>query len=702
MADAYLKVKDNGAQGLALVREETDTSVSELEAQFEDAIGEPDFVIDATDLSEYTQHNGNLSVSQSSYGKWNNVNDNNKHIYIPLSRNVGGTVSVKANANTNTVIAFVKDYVTPISGEQPIYSDATGYDNAISITSGRSKKYDIPSDCHGVILMVRINSSDKTPSEFNLVIPGEEGSLTARVSENEEGLLSDSTLKNESWQFGSVNLSSGTINSSYTTSIVTTGWVDIAKGAKFLTDNSHLFRVYGWDANGYQGVWTGLEYTADGSAASYGFSEISIQSLLDAGTIKVRIVLLRTDETAITINDGNSLIYRANGIWNNENSIKSIQASINTVKSPYNHGPFMINRADYATWYEGLQEEYTGFGRNTTYAEVIAAFDALMDAHKGYITRHTEEEWTISGVDFLGETYSHTIYEYVFAPKQHTNKLLVGKTPRIYMDGSIHGFEKSSTYGLYYFMKDICENWDKNPSLKNLRSCVEFHIIPVVNPWGFDNYMYVNENRVNINRNFDSKYWVSYMNPAPYDPENKTADFDNTGLDAFDQPETRIIRDWLLAGRDNMLMYFNGHTDSTVVEDVTHMNACIVRDDGDEYFNKLIKVFCDHINKQTVAIPETYSEIQEIIQDDEMIGHIMLRKDPKSLTDTEKRGTASSWAAAFAHILAMTLETFNGIWLDSTKQSTEVLALYSSDALKINSEIIGNLVLQVLAEYAAH
>lgn len=33
MSDAYLKVKDNGAQGLALVREETDTSVSELKTQ---------------------------------------------------------------------------------------------------------------------------------------------------------------------------------------------------------------------------------------------------------------------------------------------------------------------------------------------------------------------------------------------------------------------------------------------------------------------------------------------------------------------------------------------------------------------------------------------------------------------------------------------------------------------------------------------
>jgi hypothetical protein len=35
MSDAYLKVKDNGAQGLALVREETDTSVSELKESYD-------------------------------------------------------------------------------------------------------------------------------------------------------------------------------------------------------------------------------------------------------------------------------------------------------------------------------------------------------------------------------------------------------------------------------------------------------------------------------------------------------------------------------------------------------------------------------------------------------------------------------------------------------------------------------------------
>ena len=167
--------------------QEIAVSVSDLDSQFEDIIvGEPAIVVDISDLSEYTQYNGNISTSttQGTYGDWVNISDNYKHIYIPFSRNTGGTVSFKANSGSASVIAFVKNYVTPVSGERPHYSDENGFNDVITVPKGNPGYYNIPSDCYGVILMVKINDTIKTPSEFTLTVPKGTGTLTAQTDEN--------------------------------------------------------------------------------------------------------------------------------------------------------------------------------------------------------------------------------------------------------------------------------------------------------------------------------------------------------------------------------------------------------------------------------------------------------------------------------------------------------------------------------------
>jgi hypothetical protein len=49
--------------------------------------------------------------------------------------------------------------------------------------------------------------------------------------------------------------------------------------------------------------------------------------------------------------------------------------------------------------------------------------------------------------------------------------------------------------------------------------------------------------------------------------------------------------------------------------------------------------------------------------------------------------------------MAMTLESFNAL---KESESVTIISKYSDDSKKINSEIIGNMVMQVIAEYAPY
>ena len=67
-----------------------------------------------------------------------------------------------------------------------------------------------------------------------------------------------------------------------------------------------------------------------------------------------------------------------------------------------------------------------------------------------------------------------------------------------------------------------------------------------------------------------------------------------------------------------------------------------------------------------------------------------------SETSTADKGTASAWANTMQTIVAMTLEGFNGVKISDT----QIIDVYSGTGYKINSENIGNMVIQMLKEYA--
>lgn len=519
------------------------------------------------------------------------------------------------------------------------------------------------------------------PTDKTLTLSGKpaDGEIVGqKINGIENKLTVSKTYSSDLWEQGSITASTGN-NTASTTTIRTIGKIPVSDGMeKIVSENGFEFNVFGWNGSVYLGYWNGSEFKTSGSALSYYATERDISPMHDFGVTHVRIVIRKTSGEVTTPSDAVNFYSAWSLPLKNHSDIGGIKNTLNLKNSSYNHGEYITKKEDYSDYYTGQQSDYSAFGDSTTYSEVLGAFDTLMNNSSGYITKNALG--TASGTDSGGNSY--TIYEYVFKPKQETSPYSDKKTPKIFMDGSIHGFEKNSTYGLYYFLKDVVEKWVNVRPLEGIRNSVELHIIPVVNPWGFDRNEYVNGNGVNINRNFEHPgEWTVVTTP----------DTEVNGLSAFDQPESAIIRDWLLAEEDDILMYFNCHTNGRVTTGYNEMNPLMTSNDrNDQYFNKLFDAFIRQINRQTVRLPSMYPSIQPSAS--ELCGTIT-----SSPTANATKGTASSWADTMQNMLAMTLEVFNGL---RNSNSVTIIPTYSDDAKKICSEIIGNVVINVLLEYS--
>ena len=134
--------------------------------------------------------------------------------------------------------------------------------------------------------------------------------------------------------------------------------------------------------------------------------------------------------------------------------------------------------------------EYTGF-RDTQSAEVYAMFDALMAQHPSVITKH----------ELGNDKNGNLIAYYKFTPKKPAMPR-APQYPTIFLDCGMHGMEHMSTLVTYLMLEQAYNNWQSDPLLEVLRHNVNFIVIPVVNPTGWNRYNRVNGNGVDINRNF--------------------------------------------------------------------------------------------------------------------------------------------------------------------------------------------------------
>ena len=120
-------------------------------------------------------------------------------------------------------------------------------------------------------------------------------------------------------------------------------------------------------------------------------------------------------------------------------------------------------------------------------------------------------------------------------------------TANIHGPGS-GGDTKMQAYIVYYFIKWLLDNKDSNNDAQWFLLNYSFVIVPIANPWGFDNNSRYNSRDVDLNRNFDAD-WVSGQ---------------NKGTSAASEKETQYIQNVIsnnvtLGGVDTY-MYIDFHS----------------------------------------------------------------------------------------------------------------------------------------------
>src|SRR5699024_1844833 len=123
-------------------------------------------------------------------------------------------------------------------------------------------------------------------------------------------------------------------------------------------------------------------------------------------------------------------------------------------------------------------------------------------------------------------TGNEPVYKYTFKPQPLESREFDVKVPKIIIVGGIHGDEKNPVFSTYNMFKQICEKWREDEMLEFLRYNIEFIVVAVANPTGFNRNRRYTDNEVDLSRNF----------PVLYSPTTGAP-----GTGPASEPETQLI-----------------------------------------------------------------------------------------------------------------------------------------------------------------
>src|SRR5690606_9982227 len=168
------------------------------------------------------------------------------------------------------------------------------------------------------------------------------------------------------------------------------------------------------------------------------------------------------------------------------------------------------------------------------FTKMYALYDALMAQDPSHITK------TVLGVDGLG----NEIRQYQFnAPEVATVSTNHPKKPKIIIFSGVHGYEPTGVFNTFSAMKQIVERWKDDPHLEALYWGVNFIVVPVCNPSGFNTLNRYNHNDVDLARNFTADWSAAQT---------------NSGGSPMSQAET-IIMDAVMSNNMDAIYCFSHH-----------------------------------------------------------------------------------------------------------------------------------------------
>lgn len=308
-------------------------------------------------------------------------------------------------------------------------------------------------------------------------------------------------------------------------------------------------------------------------------------------------------------------------------------------------------------YYTGQQEDYSFGDAATTTQEIYERFDLLIDGT--YMTR--EDIGTASD--------GSTMYMYrLTSPTPSFSGSASGRRDKTKLKIIIvcaqHGFEKTSIYGTYYFVRDLKEKYISHEVLKYFRQYADFIIIPCANPYGIDSRGYLNANGANLNRNWPVADWTSVEGSVAGQSEFG-------GFSGGDQPEVKNIAKVLQENKDALLV-LDFHTNGSGCVEKGKLNWISMTLPDDYYRNYLIDVGNYHLCSISSAFEAMYPS--EIGSEETICGYM------DGTDHFSKTGYLSTYAAQL-NFLSLTFEGFNGF---------PHSPVFSDNAKKANSELLGN------------
>ena len=215
--------------------------------------------------------------------------------------------------------------------------------------------------------------------------------------------------------------------------------------------------------------------------------------------------------------------------------------------------------------------EYTAtnvFGnvQNKTAAEVYALYDGLVTDYSSYVS--CEE---------LGDdTWGNRLAYYKFRQTKPTGQYTC-VYPKILIVCGMHGYEHVSAFNVYNMMEYLCKNHNV------LRDEVDFDILPVANPSGWNAYSRKNAAGIDLNRSFPTGFVVGD------DPTSGTYG----GSEPLSQKEAQYINTMLLENKYDVVIDHhnfsvgNPPSDNLWITSVTNEGQKI----GGNVINRMWRIF---------------------------------------------------------------------------------------------------------------
>ena len=224
--------------------------------------------------------------------------------------------------------------------------------------------------------------------------------------------------------------------------------------------------------------------------------------------------------------------------------------------------------------------------------QINAIFDGYVTSYPDYVSKFN-----------IGNACDGTeLNAYRFKPAPVISGVSVN-IPKIIIIAGQHGFEKGNVLGVTALMSSIArlgvdrtEENVKYEGYRYLRNHVEFVVVPVVNPTGYDASTYKNANGVNLNRNYDYK-WVKVAD---------TTSEQYGGEAPFDQPETQAVRN-LILNESNVSLVIDSHSmGSGAVPDNKSINWFACCGETDEGYARMRHAIHAHLARLNIYFFKTF------------------------------------------------------------------------------------------------